>query len=75
MEKLTAFDLYNVNDRGGHQPVARDSKLLAGGIDVYLASDVDALLENIKDARLQWSMLCECDCPACIALDKSLMGT
>lgn len=37
-------------------------------IEVYLASDVEALLQKIRDASLDWAMLCEHDCKACTAM-------
>jgi hypothetical protein len=76
MFKYTAFDLYKTNELGAYQPAV----VMAGqkSREVYLASDVDALLQKLSDARLTWAMVCDCECTGCDDLDtviRSLMGS
>ena len=46
MEKYIAFDLYQKNEKGGHQSRLQWAKK-TGGREVYLASHVDELLAAI----------------------------
>lgn len=72
MDKYIAFNLYSRNEQGGHQPVVRsdDAK------DVYLAADVEARIAELekaaRDARLEWAMVCSCECQACDDLFEKL---
>jgi hypothetical protein len=68
MQKYIAFNLYNVANTGAHKPAAGDGEVK----HVYLASEVDALIQKLSDARLDWGMQCECYCPACNRLDEML---
>jgi hypothetical protein len=70
MEKMIAFNLYVRTPAGSYHTAAIGDEAK----DVYLASDVHALLKSLSDARLQWSMDCHCVCPACNYLDERLRG-
>jgi hypothetical protein len=74
MFKYIAFDLYKTNEKGGHQPAIAMAGVQSR--EVYLAADVDALLQKLSDARLTWAMVCDCECTGCDDLDtviRSLM--
>jgi hypothetical protein len=70
MEKYIAFGLYRKNELGGHQEALDVTPGVAK--DVYMASDVDALLQKLSHARLTWAMGCPCKCQACAELDDLL---
>jgi hypothetical protein len=53
MKKYIAFDMYEKNEKGGHQP---SIPVTSAGHEVYLASDVDEFLSAAKDVcDYDWS--------------------
>lgn len=71
MEKLIAFDLYRRNDAGGHVPADRIS---LAGHEVYRASDVEPLLQVVRQMLEAHDTGSEGNVIALLNQARSLMG-